>query len=124
MKNINFNSNIIIHDLAAWMDGGSVTLKCENLIGQKFEIEFYQNMILDYFPGKIPGRLYLNQNRIEVRSELEKSIIASLETAELEYDKSLPEYPFVVELLKEKIDYVKSNQYLKDYSVTSKTHKE
>ena len=124
MENLNLKSKTIIRDLSPWMDGGSITLNCENLAGQKFQIEFHQNMILDFHLGsKIPGRLYLNNTLVEVKSDLEKSIIENLEKGELDYDKTLPDYHLILGLLKEKIDYVNSEQYLKDYAETKKTYK-
>ncbi|WP_052594474.1 hypothetical protein [Aureispira sp. CCB-QB1] len=117
--NINFQSRMIIKDLSFWMDGGSVTVYCENIAGEKIEIEFHQNMSLDCYPNaKIPGRLYINKLLVKVRSDLEKSILENLKSAKLEYDESLPDYHLILAALNEKIEYVQSEQYWKDYVAT------
>ncbi len=107
---IDFTSQILIKNLSAWMDGGSVTLNCSNEKKQEFEIEFMQNVSWDILEfEKFPGRIYLNGNLIVQRSEVEKKLIKSLEKVThinpSDLDKTI---------LKEKIDYIKSEQFLFD----------
>ena len=109
---IDFESNVEIDDLGAWMDGGSVTLKCNNTLNQEFEIEFVQSLSMGYNEGqKIPGRIYLNNVLVEQRSDLEKRIIRSLVNStfkeEGDYDRRI---------LEEKLNYVKSECYISDQS--------
>ncbi|WP_025665521.1 hypothetical protein [Aquimarina megaterium] len=107
---IDFTSQILIQELSAWMDGGSVTLHCMNKKKQEFEIEFVQNVnwnILEF--EKLPGRIYLNGNLISQRSDMEEKLIGNLETAALINSSDLDET-----ILKEKIDYIKSEQFILD----------
>lgn len=107
---IDFNSKIEIEELLAWMDGGSITLKCRNNLNQEFEIEFVQNVSWNLYESlNIPGRIYLDKKLIEQRSDLETKIVNALKTAELKSKDSLDQ-----KILKEKLDYVNSESYLTD----------
>ncbi|MDW7691761.1 hypothetical protein R9C00_16550 [Flammeovirgaceae bacterium SG7u.111] len=109
---INLQTNIIITELSAWMDGGSVTIKCQNSSGEEFEIEFVQNVIWDWYEGhKIPGRIYFNNELVEQRSGLEEEIIQLLSKAEFKEKE-----PYDRQLLNEKIDYTNSEKYIEDQS--------
>jgi len=107
---IDLKSKIEILELSAWMDGGSVTLKCKNDLDQNFEIEFVQNVIWiilrDY---KLTGRLYLNEKLIPQRSKLEFLIVENLQRYAIKTLKKLEKA-----VLKEKIDYILSENYLTD----------
>ncbi|WP_299621450.1 hypothetical protein [uncultured Tenacibaculum sp.] len=107
---IDFDSNIIIKDVATWMDGGSVTLTCKNDKEQNFKVHFVQNMIFEIPEDfeELPGRLYFNNELIEQRSDLERDIINSLEKKIVSGLGKLEKA-----LLKEKLDYIKSEEYLK-----------
>ena len=107
---IDFESKIEIEELIAWMDGGSITLKCRNKSNQEFEIEFVQNVSWDVYESQnIPGRIYLNQEVIDQRSNLETKIINGLKNATLTFKNSLEQT-----ILKEKLAYVNSAEYLTD----------
>ena len=107
---IDFGSKIEIEELLAWMDGGSITLKCRNEQNQEFEIEFVQNVSWDLHESlNIPERIYLNKKLIDQRSELETKIVNALKTAEFKSKDSLDQ-----KMLKEKLDYVNSDNYLAD----------
>jgi hypothetical protein len=107
---INFESKIEIEELLAWMDGGSITLKCRNNLNQEFEIEFVQNVSWDLYESlNIPGRVYLDKKLITQRSDLETKIVNALKVAKLHSKDSLDQ-----KILKEKLDYVNSEKYLTD----------
>lgn len=109
---INLQAKVIITELFAWMDGGSLTIKCQNSLNEEFEIEFVQNVIWDWNEvNKIPGRIYFNNRIVQQRSDLEQKIIQLLVKAEFE-DKG----PYDSQLLKEKIDYTNSENYITDQS--------
>ena len=113
---IDLTSKILICELYAWMDGGSVTLICKNDLGQHFEIEFVQSVILNpRIVTKIPGRLYFDKKLVSERSDLEKVLLKNLEEAEM---KNLTELD--MQILEERIKYVKSDQYLIDSKETEK----
>lgn len=106
----NYNDKVIITELSACMDGGSVTLKCQNSTMGKFEIEFIQNVMWDWYEGhKIPGRIYLNNELVEQRSDLEKNLMRLLGTAQFENEGS-----YDAQLLIEKINYTQSEEYIED----------
>ena len=114
---INLKSNIVITEMFAWMDGGSITIKCRNASNQEFEIEFVQNVSWEWYEShKIPGRIYLNGQLVEQRSELEVSIIQRLVTAEFAHREA-----FDAQLLKEKIDYTNSENYITDQRKIKRT---
>ena len=107
---INLQANVIITELSAWMDGGSVTIRCQNSSNEEFEIEFVQNVMWDSYDGhKIPGRVYFNNQLVEQRSVLEEKIIQLLKKAEFE-DMG----PHDSQLLNEKLDYTNSENYIAD----------
>ncbi len=94
------------------MDGGSLTLICENEKKQEFKIHFTQNVIWETIKElKLPGRIYFNDKLINQRSKIENSIIKNIENANF---KDLSELKKGI--LKEKVQYVKSERYLKDIS--------
>jgi len=87
---IDFNSKIEIEELIAWMDGGTVTLKCRNKLNQKFEIEFVQNVFWELHESlKIPGRIYLDKKLVAQRSDLETKIIMALKMSHLKSKNTL-----------------------------------
>lgn len=106
--NISFDSQIVIEDVAVWMDGGTVILKCLNNEGQKFSVEFSQSVLFEIyeFHNRLPGRLYLNEKIVEQRSELEEEIIKAIERARFKENELDNKIVF------EKIKYIKSQEYL------------
>ncbi|CAM1358977.1 conserved hypothetical protein [Tenacibaculum sediminilitoris] len=108
--NINWNSKINIIDFQTWMNGGSLTLLCEDENEEKFKIDFVQNVFFERDKNlKLPGRIYLNDTLIQQRSENEYDIIHNLENLDLNSLKKLEK-----KILRDKIMYMKSNQYLLD----------
>ncbi len=107
---IDFSSAITIEDVGAWMDGGSVTLVCRNVVGQTFEVFFVQNVSWEVYEGDLlPGRLYLDSELVEQRSLLEGQIIEGLNKATFKKPERLIE-----EILAVKLAYIKSDVYLTD----------
>ena len=107
---IDLQANVIITELSAWMDGGSLTIKRQNSSNEEFEIEFVQNVNWDLYDGhKIPGRVYFNNQLVEQRSVLEEKIIQLLNKAKFE-DKG----SYDSQLLKDWIDYTNSGNYITD----------
>jgi len=99
-----------ILELQSWMDGGSVTLVCLNQKKQEFKIHFVQNVIWEILENsKLSGRIYFNDKLVEQRSEHEELIIKILDDSTFKNLNKLR-----MEILKEKIQYVKSEQYLID----------
>ncbi len=105
---ISFDSQIVIEDIAIWMDGGTVILKCFNNERQNFSIEFTQSVLFEIyeFYNRLPGRLYLNEKIAEQRSELEEKIIKAIERVSFK-KKELDN-----KIIFEKIKYIESQEYL------------
>lgn len=98
-----------IRELYAWIDGGSITMNCSDKNGLNNTIEIVQNVSVEYHEeiSKIPGRVYINNYLIDKRSSQENTILEllskDLENQNTELNK---------EIVKEKIEWIKSNQYL------------
>jgi len=96
-------------ELYAWMDGGSITLNYTDKNGLNNTIEIVQNVSKEYYEemSKIPGRVYVNNDLINKRSNQEDTVLQQLskdlENHNTELDK---------EVIKEKIDWINSTQYL------------
>ncbi len=101
-----------ILDLYAWMDGGSVTVKLATTDKTPIEIEFVQKADLrvnERNPN--PGRLLINNNVVDVRSDLEAEIITVLKKACYSNDPSLDNKSFR-ECLNDAIKFVETNEYI------------
>ena len=102
-----------IKDIAAWMDGGSLTLDCLSADGDNLEIEIVQHIALNQIiNSRIPGRLYLNNELVEIRSKLEKSILNELINCIDSKDFSSKFTDIERRLIKEKVEFIQSDDYL------------
>lgn len=96
-------------ELNTWMDGGSITMNYTDNNGLNHTIEIVQNVSEEYYEeiSKIPGRVYINNDVVDKRSNHEESILEQLgkdiEDQNTEHDE---------EIVKEKIKWIKSKQYL------------
>jgi len=70
-------SKITLVESSFWLDGGSVTLHAVTESGEKCRVHLCQRC----FPGSDAGRLYFNGERVEVRSDDERGIVALLRAA-------------------------------------------
>jgi hypothetical protein len=115
MKNTEFNLSapLTITQLFAWMDGGSTTLTAKDENGNNFTIEFIQKM----FPvvnenGRIPGSILINDQLVDIRSTLERSIITALKSARFEEEGyNAPDSP-EMQLVWDWIDFTESEDYV------------
>lgn len=96
-------------ELSTWMDGGSVTVNYTDKYGLNNTIEIVQNVTAEYYEeiSKIPGIIYVNNDLIDKRSNQEDTVVQQLsrdlENHNTELDK---------DVIKEKIDWINSTQYL------------
>jgi hypothetical protein len=96
-------------ELSTWMDGGSVTVNYTDKNGLNNTIEIVQNVTAEYYEemSKIPGRVYVNNDLIDKRSNQEDTVVQQLskdlENHNIDLDK---------EVIKEKINWINSTQYL------------
>ncbi len=76
MKLKEFEKGILITSSAAAGDGGSLFFECQTKNGEKFQLMFTQHVFLDYLDKEmLPGRIYLNQKPVELKSEEERLIL-------------------------------------------------
>jgi hypothetical protein len=75
-------SQLTIHDCALCLDGGTVLLGTTDEAGQKRSIMLVQHAFPQTNPiGWVPGRLYLDDDVVPIRSPLEANILALLRAA-------------------------------------------
>lgn len=114
--------NISISNFAAWMDGGTLTFNCISKNGNNFEVTLSQYVILD-IPKKLnnsiklPGRIYINDNLVEIRSTLEKNLITALKEVVLSNGGLLK---MEKECLIKHISYLESEHYVENASKHNK----
>jgi len=76
MKLQELERGILIINFAAAGDGGSLFFECETTLNSKFTLLFTQYVFLDDPETEmLPGRIYLNQKLIDLKSEEEKLIL-------------------------------------------------
>jgi hypothetical protein len=83
-------NEILITTYAAAGDGGSLYFECKTNENTKFDLLFTQYFFLEDFPPHmIPGRIYLNEKLIALKSEEEKTILNSIQNFQIseELDK-------------------------------------
>jgi len=104
----------VFKELYAWMDGGSIKLNYTDKNGLNNTIEIVQNVTKEYYEeiSKIPGRVYVNNNLVDKRSNQENSILEQLRKDIENQNTELDE-----KLVKEIIEWIKSKQYLEFESV-------
>ncbi|MGB0870716.1 MAG: hypothetical protein ACPGSD_14050 [Flavobacteriales bacterium] len=79
MKIEEIESGILINNIVAAGDGGSIYFECETTLNNKFDLLFTQHVFLEHpNPEMLPGRIYLNQKIIELKSKEEKLILSGL----------------------------------------------
>ncbi len=91
------------------MDGGSITLNYTDQSDQIQTIEIVQNVSVEFYKelSKIPGRIYVNNELIDMRSSEEIYVVEQLKNnincQHNKLDKAI---------LIEKIEWIESNEYL------------
>ncbi|TPN82790.1 hypothetical protein [Aquimarina algicola] len=87
MKIEELQSGILITNFAAAADGGSLFFECETTQKAKFNLLFTQYVFLDNpDPEMIPGRIYLNQKIIDLKSKEEKMILLGLKNFNVSHE--------------------------------------
>jgi hypothetical protein len=108
--------NLSITNFATWMDGGTLTFNCISKNGNNFEVTLSQFVNLD-IPEKtnesliLPGRIYINDNLVEIRSTLEKDLIVALKANMLNKGGLLK---MEKKCLVNHITYLESEDYVKN----------
>lgn len=101
-------SGIIITNFAAAGDGGSLFFECETFQNSNFNLLFTQYTFLDNPDTEmLPGRIYLNQKIIDLKSKEEKIILFALNNFNIS-DKLLVINPKIKSELTETINKIKT----------------
>jgi len=97
-----------IKDVGVCMDGGSKVISIIHPRQGEKTIWLMQHIIPEYYEeiSKIPGRIYIDKNLIEKRSQTEFQIIEFLKK---EMNTNLSDD--VIEMLKQKLDWIESDKY-------------
>lgn len=100
-------TNCKIKDVGVCMDGGSIVIFIIHPSLEEKTIWLMQHMIPEYCEeiSEIPGRIYIDKNLVEKRSDTEFQIIEFLKK---EMNTNLTD---VVEILQQKLDWIESNEY-------------
>src|ERR1700722_11231506 len=86
---------LILHDSAYELDGGTTCLMGTDETGTPRTITLAQSMFLELNPlsGYIPGRLYLDEELVPIRSGDEQALLAALRSATVDLYSDHPEIP-------------------------------
>lgn len=108
---IDFSGGVLINELAAWMDGGSITFYCETNDNKGLEIELVQRVqLMKRDSQRFPGSLYLNRELVGIRSSLEEKILIGLNQAI--FNDKLKVTDLDKEILRNSIDYIRSDEFI------------
>jgi len=102
-------NNWKLKNIGISLDGGTTTLICLNELGIEIVIEMVQNVSTQYTEeiSKIPGRIYIDNELVEKRSEIESELLNNLET------KIVPNLEGInKERILRKIRFIRSQKYL------------
>ena len=114
-SDLNFDpkGTLIIEDVYAWMDGGTVSLVVKDEESKSFDVAFVQKAFLtkrDNAP--YPGSLLLNKQEVKLRSETESRIISAIRKSDWGSRIAENEKRSMRLLINEAVDFVLSDKYL------------
>ena len=89
---------VVIEDGGYSMDGGSIWLGLRDAQGDEHEVVLVQHMIPNREGRYVPGRIYIDDLLVPVRSATEEQILAAIGTAtiQLAYEDNGADEPLVV----------------------------
>ena len=103
------SKNLVFDKMGISMDGGTISIHCVHKLKEKLIIRLLQHQSPKYYEeiSKIPGRIYINDTLVEIRSNIENEVMTFLEriTSSSQVDEG-------VELLNQKIKFIKSKNYI------------
>lgn len=91
------------------MDGGTISIHCVNKLQEKLIIRLMQHQSPKYYEeiSKIPGRIYINEKLVKIRSKEENEVLTLLEQI-----MSNSKVGVGVEMLNKKLKFIKSTNYV------------
>jgi hypothetical protein len=116
LKKIDFEGGIVLHELIAWMDGGSITLSLTDTNQTVFDVTICQSVDLEIHDNTdkwIPGSLLFNNTEVPIRSNSERMLLTALKS--LQFSDKIPRRNRALEreLIRSRIAFVESDEYLK-----------
>lgn len=116
MDVIDIEKGFEITNMAAAGDGGSLGFMCESVHQVPFSLLFVQFEWLENAShDMLPGRIYLNESCVDLKSDLEKRILSGLSKCTV--DESLKEYDKTIEedlkhIISKQLDFYNSEASL------------
>ena len=91
------------------MDGGTISVQCVNGLNEKLIIRLLQHQTPKYYEeiSKVPGRIYVDETLVKIRSNIENEVINFME--HIISNNKVEEGR---ELLNQKINFIKSENYV------------
>ena len=115
LKGIDLEGGIILHELLAWMDGGSITLKLSDSNRFSFEVTICQSVALEIHVNTgtwIPGSLLFNNTEVLIRSDSEKALLKALNSIQFSPEIPRKNRSLEREIISSRIAFVESEEYL------------
>lgn len=114
LNRLDLNGPLILDELIAWMDGGSVTLRLIDSSGSAFNVEFGQTMLLEKRPyGNTPGSFLLNGQEVPIRSDSENTLLRALRKIQFKEPLPTDQQTATNDLIQQSLDFVESKEYLR-----------
>jgi hypothetical protein len=111
---IDLAGRLLLDELVAWMDGGSVTLKLIDSNGKGFNVEFCQTMHLQKYPfTNTPGSFLYNDQEVPIRSDSENILLKALRNVRFKETIPVEEQITIKAWIQQLIDFVESEDYLR-----------
>ena len=115
LQGIDLEDEIILHELRAWMDGGTISLVLSDSSQISFKVTICQSVALEIHINTgiwIPGSLLLNNIEVPIRSNDERKLLKALKA--LQFSPKIPRRSRLLErqLINSRIAFVESKEYL------------
>ena len=115
LQGIDLEGEIILHELRAWMDGGTISLVLSDSSQISFKVTICQSVALEIHINTgiwIPGSLLLNNIEVPIRSNDERKLLKALKA--LQFSPKIPRRSRLLErqLINSRIAFVESKEYL------------
>ena len=115
LESIDFEGEIILNELCAWMDGGTITLALVDSHEHTFEVTICQTMSLKIHSHTgtwIPGAFLFNDIEVPIRSNSEQTLLRALKSFKFSPEIPLKNRSLEKEIIIQGIAFVESEEYL------------
>ena len=105
---------LLLDELLAWMDGGTVTLQLIDRHNQAVSVEFVQRMSLKQYPhAPTPGSFVFENEEVPIRSTIETQLLKSLRQLRFKETLRGEQLQLSRQLIQQSIAFVESDDYLR-----------